>query len=52
MSYLKQFLFGVHNCTCNKRRKDGFHNLNCASWKNTWSWRKKHILAPKSQGSS
>lgn len=22
------------NCSCNKRRKDGYHNLSCASWQN------------------
>lgn len=41
MSYLKQAIFGVKNCSCNRRRADGFHNIDCESWKNSWFYKKK-----------
>ena len=37
---LKQMIFGVKDCNCNRRRKDGYHNVNCESWKNAWNWKK------------
>ena len=46
---LKQFVFGTKLCTCNKRRKDGLHNVNCASWQNAWHWEayKKRLIQEK-----
>ena len=45
MSGLKQLIFGVKNCNCNKRRKDGLHNVNCVSLKNGWSWKVSKLYA-------